>query len=213
MLYTELLKKHGLTADTVSAKTRAEIKRYLKLSIVIDAEKTKLGNIKDERKKIAAENEISIGEANLSDLNDSICRKIEHYAANIDVNRKKAENLANARSKKDNAKGDSKANDKQPPVTPIDPAAGGGQVDDHSKSDQKSGNGGDDTNDQGKDKLPESDDKSLLDETPKGGSDDKADDKIDEKPKKKGKAFAIIGGIVLTGILAAVGINYVRNRK
>lgn len=102
MLYTEVLAKYGLTEETVSHTLKVKIKRYKKLEAAIADAKEKLPEAKSARKKIELENEIQLGEENLTAMNEEICPMIDKFFANRDINAKRAQQLADAKKAKTN---------------------------------------------------------------------------------------------------------------
>jgi len=124
MLFTDILKKHGLTEETVSHALKVKIKRYNKFLAAIGVEKENLTKATTDRAKQAIEKEITKGEEYLVTLNQDICDHIEKFAQNIELNLRKAENLKNTRAAKGKAKTETPSPEETPTPAPEEtPAA------------------------------------------------------------------------------------------
>jgi hypothetical protein len=102
MLFTELLTKHGIEEDKLSAGLKVKIKRYRGLQKAVDDAKAKLPNIKVPKTLVDTQTEIKTGEEKLGQWNEEICTAIETWKVNEDsgLNAKKKANVEKARTNK-----------------------------------------------------------------------------------------------------------------
>jgi hypothetical protein len=191
MQFTEVLAKHKFTEEMVSHGLKVKIKRYKKLFDAVAEAKIKLSTVKG---KVAIENlekDIREGEENLVALNEEICNGIDNYAANYELNLRKAENLKNkVRPAKGKVKeGEQPEKTEEEIVEQKEPAQL--EIDEEKLKKQKE------------------EEEAQRQQQPAP----KVDLGANEPPKKKKNIWGIVGGIVLVGLLGAAGYAYHKNKN
>jgi hypothetical protein len=143
MNYLQLLQKHGLTEETVSASIKTLIKQAKKLTALVDENEVSLETETSDRKKEKLHEEIAAGREAIASLEERIEKGIDRYVRNKDLYKKNGEILNQKKAAKQAqaaaAAADPAATDKPtatPAATTADPA------NDPAKVEKKKGFGG-----------------------------------------------------------------------
>jgi hypothetical protein len=93
MTYQELLASINRTAEEMGTKVNTLIRAYLKHQGNIAKAIAQRDEAKTQAKKDKISKEIEIAEAQLIDMNETICEAITKYNASFDLNKKKGKQL------------------------------------------------------------------------------------------------------------------------
>jgi hypothetical protein len=148
MTYQELLASINRTAEEMGTKVNSLIRAYLKHQGNIAKATAQRDEAKTQAKKDKISKEIEIAEAQLIDMNNTICEAITKYNASFDLNKKKGKQLgAKTPSAADpvipGARGNGGVPSGEPePPAKTEPSEPGGTADPKDPPKKKEGSGG-----------------------------------------------------------------------